>query len=159
MKLLDLALIGGAAYLIFKGSSDVSGGSFGGSGGGSAIPPPVTPPAPQGVSTPPAPGVTVKSVAWTDPTTGTVYGEYCKNGQGFSGAIPQTTLTGAALFETFLTPTAAPTATAQQVSNRVQQSFGVKSTQTVNKIVIPVTNNQAQNTNNTLRALKGLPPV
>lgn len=57
---------------------------------------------------------------------------------------------------------AAPTAqtsTPQQISNQVQQSFGVKSTTTVNNIVIPVTKNQAQNTNNTLRALKGLPPV
>jgi len=42
MKFLDLALIAGAAYLIFsqKGSSDVTGGSFDGSGGGPAIPPP-----------------------------------------------------------------------------------------------------------------------
>jgi len=54
---------------------------------------------------------------------------------------------------------AAQTSTPQQISNQVQQSFGVKSTVTINKIVVPVTNNQAQNTNNALRAAKGLPPL
>jgi len=49
--------------------------------------------------------------------------------------------------------------TLQQVSNQVQQSFGVKSTEVVNGITIPVTHNTAQNVNNALRAAKGLQPI
>jgi hypothetical protein len=49
--------------------------------------------------------------------------------------------------------------TTQEVSKLVQQSFGVKHTQTINSITVPITNNEAQNANNKARALMGLMPI
>lgn len=87
-------------------------------------------------------------VAYVNPSDNVAYGTAQDiDGNYFSGVLTTTAQTQ----NKILTP--------QEQSNYVQQSFGVNQTSTINNVIVPVTHNTAQNTNNALRAALGLSPV
>ena len=116
MRILEIALIAGAAYLLFRNTGATADTWSGGGGyatpAPTPTPTPIPAPAPISAAAPtvnsgggssynPSKGVRITSIAYTSPTD-QVYGTYNKNGQGYSGLVPTPKLSGAALFSTFL---------------------------------------------------------